>query len=383
LDPDKTLNIAENLLHEMGFKKFEKEKFGLMFSIQRTVNLCKGALIDTPSKIDKLLDEFGVDLFDMEREDYIKVICQVLRRCKEMRDCIDYADMIWFPYVYSMVPEKYDRVFIDEAQDLNPAQVHLALSLCKKTGRILACGDDRQVLYSWSGVEIDAVDILIKKLDAKVLPLSISYRCSKNIVKLAQEIVPDIEAAPNAKDGIIKYIKENNFLEQAKPGDFILSRVNAPLIYYCLALLRIGVPANIQGKDVGANLAYMIKKSEKTNVIDFLKWLDEWKASETARLRAKNRDPILISDKAACLETLCEGARSLDEVLDNIKSLFNDGDDSNRVILSSVHKAKGMERNRVFLLNWTLRRGLNQEESNIVYVAITRAKSELFVVDKK
>ena len=81
----------------------------------------------------------------------------------------------------------------------------------------------------------------------------------------------------------------------------------------------MGVPANIQGKDVGSNLAYMIKKSEKTTVPEFMKWLDNWKAAEIARLRAKNRDPILIMDKVACLETLCEGAHSLDEVLDNIE----------------------------------------------------------------
>lgn len=381
LDPDKSLHITEQLLHEQGFKKFEKEKFELAYSICRVVNLCKGALIDIPSKIDELLDEFGIDIFDMDRDVFIKTVCQVLRRCKELRDCLDYTDMIWYPYVFGMKPEQYDRVFIDELQDLSDAQLHFALSLCKKDGRILGVGDTEQVLYNWAGVKMNVIETLVEKLNARVLTLPISYRCAKNIVKLAQEIVPDIQAAPNAIDGKVEYIQEETFLEKVNPGDFILSRTNAPLIYHCLALLRMGVPANITGRDVGANLAYMIKKSETTTVLDFLKWVDEWKAIEIARLRAKNRDPILIMDKAACLETLCEGARSLDEVRDNIKKLFNDGDDSNRVILSSVHRAKGGERDRVFVLNNTLQRGKSKEADNIAYVAFTRAKKELYLVE--
>lgn len=383
LDPDKTVNIITSLLDGQGIKKHEKEGFETIISLARTISLCKGYLVDTPSKIDELMDRFEVDTCLLDnREDYIKSVCQILRKCKEEKRCIDFDDMVYFPYIFGIPVGKWDRVFIDETQDLNASQIHMALSACKKGGRILAVGDPKQSIYAFRGADSEAVDNVIKQLDAKVLPLSISYRCAKNIVKMAQEIVPDIESATYAEEGIIKHIPEEGFLLQAKPGDFILSRVNAPLIYYCLALLRMGVPANIQGKDVGANLAYMIKKSAKTTVVDFLQWLEMWKASEIARLRAKNRDPILVIDKAACLETLCEGATSLDEVKDNIKALFNDGDDSNRVILSSTHKAKGLERNRVFMLTWTYRRGMNREEDNLVYVAITRAKNELFLVKK-
>lgn len=382
LDPDKTLNLVQNILSEKGLKKFEKESFETAVSMCRAITLCKGYLIDIPSKIDVLLDKFDIDCCALEREDFIKTICQVLRKCKEEKMVIDFDDMVWFPFVYNIPVGKWDRVFVDETQDLNEAQLWMALSACKKNGRICAVGDDRQAIYGFRGADSEAIENIIKKLDAKTLPLSVSYRCATNIIKEAQEIVPDIEAATYANDGIIKHIPENSFLVEAKPGDFILSRVNAPLIYYCLALLRMGVSANIQGKDVGANLAYMIKKSEKTTVIDFLKWLDLWKASEIARLRAKNRDPILITDKALCLETLCEGATSLDEVKDNIKALFNDGDDTNRVILSSTHKSKGLERDRVFMLTWTYRRGLNREEDNLWYVAVTRAKNELFFVKK-
>lgn len=382
LDPDKTLNIVQALLTEKGIRKQEKEAWHTAISLCRTVSLCKGYLIDVPSKIDLMMDKFDIDTGELEREDFIKSTCQVLRKCKEERRCIDFDDMIWFPFIYNIPVGKWDRVFIDETQDLNEAQIHMALSACKKTGRIMAVGDDRQAIYGFRGADSDAVDNIIKKLDAKVLPLSVTYRCAKTIVKRAKEIVPDIECPITAKEGAIHYESDNDFLKKVQPGDFVLSRINAPLIYHCLTLLKMGVPANIQGKDVGANLSWMIKKSEKKTVDDFLEWLEDWKKMEVERLRKKNRDPIIITDKAACLEALCEGARSLDEVLDNIKELFNDGDDSTRVMFSTTHKAKGLERDRVFILCSTYRQGMNREEDNLWYVAVTRAKEHLFLVSK-
>jgi len=382
LDPDKTLNIIQNLLTGKGIKKQEKDSWPTTLSMLKLISLCKGYLIDIPSKMDLLMDKFDIDSCKLEREEFIKIACQVLRKGKEERRCIDFDDMIYFPYVYAMPVGKWDRVFIDETQDLNEAQIHMALSACKKDGRIMAVGDDRQAIYGFRGADSDAVDNVIKRLNAKVLPLSVTYRCAKIIVKRAQEIVPDIECPPTAKEGSILYEHEDDFLKKVRPGDFVLSRINAPLIYHCLTLLKMGVPANIQGKDVGANLTWMIKKSEKKTVSDFLNWLEEWKNTEIERLRKKNRDPIIIVDKAACLEALCEGAKSLDAVVDNIKELFNDGDDSSRVMFSTTHKAKGLERDRVFMLAKTYRPGMNKEEDNLIYVCITRAKSELIIVSK-
>lgn len=382
MDPNKTLNIIEATLHEKGFKKFDKSKFDLAFSLLQVVNLCKSSLVDTPSKIDEILDNFNVDVFDMDREDFIKTICQVLRKCKEIKNVIDYSEMIWFPFIFGLPFEKYDRVFLDEGQDCSPAQLHIALSSCKKDGRILACVDDKQVLYQFAGVNINAVEILIKRLNAKVLTLPISYRCAKNIVKCAQEIVPDIQHAPNAKDGEVKVVPEDSFLSMVKPGDFILSRVNAPLIYYCMELIVNKIPANIAGRDVGKGLAFLIKKSEAKKVDDFLIWLYKWQKQEMVRLEKKKRGLIVLSDRVACLENLCRNKRTTDEVLDSINELFSDADDNSIVVCSSIHRSKGLERDRVFLLDFTLRKDMSQTELNVEYVAKTRAKTSLFLVKK-
>lgn len=380
VDPNKGFNICQMVLEENGFKRYESKKFDLTQSLLQAVNLCKGSLIDTPSKIDLLMDQYDIDTFELDRGDFIKFVCQVLRKCKEERSCIDFSDMIWMPYVYAMNCPQYDRVFQDESQDTNPAQMHLALSALKKDGRYLAVCDDRQVLYSFAAVDINTVDILTKKLNAKKLPLPVSYRCAKSIVKLAQTIVPDIQAAPNAKEGIVRDVPEDIFLSLVKPGDFVLSRVNAPLIYYCMELIRNGVRANILGRDVSNGLIFLLKKSEAKSIDEFLVWLAKWKRDEIKRLEEKNRDPILILDKAACLENLCRGAKSIEQVKDNVKEMFSDEDKWNIVRLSSIHRSKGLQAERVFVLMNTLRRDGSQSEANIEYVAITRTISELYLV---
>lgn len=165
-----------------------------------------------------------------------------------------------------------------------------------------------------------------------------------------------------------------------KPGDFILSRINAPLISWCLTLLRNKIPANIQGRDLGKNLLTMIKSSKAKSVEDLLKWLENYRQKEIDRLVELKRDTAQLEDKVECLIALCDGADSVNAVKDNIEKLFHDGDDTNRVILSSTHKAKGMERDRVFILNKTYRPGKSVEEDNLVYVAQTRARKELYLV---
>jgi superfamily I DNA/RNA helicase len=78
---------------------------------------------------------------------------------------------------------------------------------------------------------------------------------------------------------------------------------------------------------------------------------------------------------------LCEDIETIKELTEKIKTIFND-DASNVVIFSSVHRAKGDETDNVFVLKDTLKQGYSEEEDKIVYVAITRSKSKLYMVSK-
>jgi len=74
----------------------------------------------------------------------------------------------------------------------------------------------------------------------------------------------------------------------------------------------------------------------------------------------------------------------------NIDALFSDNRDGSVLTLATVHKSKGLEWDRVFILDpklmpskyarqqWQL-----DQETNIHYVAITRARQELYYIDSE
>lgn len=360
-----------------------KDNFDVIQNICKTVDFCKATLTDTSSKIEELIDEQGIDYCEMEPKEFIRYVQQALGKCKEMTTQIDFNDMIWFCIVYNLNIGKYDNVFIDESQDLSRSQIELALSAVKKDGRVIAVLDNFQEIYSWRTGGSDVLDLLRKRLSPKELLLPICYRCPKKVVALAQEIVPDIIPYENAIDGEIIDINVNDLQKYAKPGSYVLSRINAPLIKHCLKFLKNGIPANMLGRDIGDGLSYLIKKSKKKRVDAFLKWLYDWAKSEKARIIAKYPKASLetVDDKVECMENLCEGATTLDDVKKNIDELFKDGVEEEIVLFSSIHKIKGKEQNIVFVLADTLR-SHSQEEKNIEYISYTRAKKVLYLVRK-
>ena len=85
------------------------------------------------------------------------------------------------------------------------------------------------------------------------------------------------------------------------------------------------------------------------------------------------------------LSALADGCVSVSEIYSRVNTLFADSEDGNTkgfVVCSSVHRAKGLEADRVFVLEETVRDD-NDEEANIAYVAYTRAKKHLTRVGER
>jgi DNA helicase II / ATP-dependent DNA helicase PcrA len=238
-----------------------------------------------------------------------------------------------------------------------------------------------QAIYGWINVDINTIFNVRDRLKAKVLPLPISYRCPKKVIELAKEFAPDIQAAPNAKEGEIRYIKESDLPKYVKPGDFVLSRSNAPLIKLCMLFFKLNIRSNIKGKDVADTLSFLIKLSRKKTVPSFLKWLEEWKNSEVERLTNKKKNISPVLDKYECLVKLSEGAVNLSDIESNIKKLFKNNDDENIVLLSNIHQCKGLQAKRVFILRKTFKPYKGQEEANLMYIALTRSQEYLIFVE--
>lgn len=382
LDTEKSFKIIKEFLEPYKSNKKAKDDYETIYEMRRCVSLCKSLIADTPDQIDEVLDNFGISNGSLDRETFIKVVIAVLGECKKRIETIDYDDMIYVCFALNLPIDKYDRVLIDEVQDLTAVQIYIATNACKKDGKIMAYGDHFQVLYAWNGADLDIIPKLQKKLNAKTLSLPISYRCAKNIVCEAQKIVPEIKFAPNAKDGKINYITDKELMYLVKPGDFVLSRTNAPLISICFDLWRNKIPASIKGKDIGSSLTALIKQSNKKTIKSLMVWLNNWVKEECERLKTKNRSISSVMDRYECLCVLAEGKENIQELFDTMKTLFENKEDG-VVHLSTVHGAKGLESNRVFFLKNTMVFGNDKQEKNIEYVAITRAKDELFIINNR
>jgi superfamily I DNA/RNA helicase len=239
-------------------------------------------------------------------------------------------------------------------------------------------------IYGFRGADSGALDRLKEQLNAVELGLKTTYRCGRAIVERAREYVPDFEAAPTVEEGVVRNCLPSEMIETATPGDFVLSRVNAPLMGVALGLIRRGVRARIRGREIGKGLVDIIKKLRVTTLADLDEALERYRGKEIGKL--SKRDPHLARTKIAQLQdnidtiaTLAETVASVDELTRKLDMLFNDEAGAASVMCSTVHKAKGLEADRVWILEDTLKRG-GQEELNICYVAYTRARKELCLV---
>ena len=310
------------------------------------------------------------------------------------RGTIDYDDMLYLPYVWGLQPRKCQWVFVDESQDLSPAQLDLVLKLRSPGGRMLFVGDERQAIFGFAGASSDSIKQIIARTSATVLPLSICYRCPSSHIKLAQEIVPSIEASVGAPEGIVESIPRSEIHKRIQEGDLVISRCTAPVVSLCIELIAKRIPARVRGRDIGKSLTAIVKdvaKHPDFTYDDFGIFLKEYEEKKVARLeQRKNAQSQIESlrDRIQGIQVCYEAfdVDSVDELCYEIESLFSDGRAS--VMLSTVHRAKGLENDRVFILQpqklpltWQDQQEWERtQENNLKYVALTRAKSALYFI---
>lgn len=398
IDTSKTFNIIRQLKEDSDLDiDIDKDNFGdllRMTSFAKNTGLTSG----DEDELAQLAEDLDVADYSMDEKEAAEIVSEVLAVSCEQTDVIDFDDMIWFPHIFGLRTKKYDVVFVDEAQDLNNIQMGLVSKMAsRKNSRILACGDDLQAIYQFRGAHHNALFEVVGDKRHDILSLPISYRCPKKVVEMAKAFAPDFEEYNLAPDGVVSNTVYPLMLNEVKPGDFVLGRTNAPLVKTCMALLAKGVPANMAGRDIGRGLMKIVKKSKKKDIRMFLHWLDEYLDKEKARLIAKDKKYKIpaVEDKVEVLQVIAYNVDTTNELIQKIEKLFSDDDARSKVICSTVHKAKGLERPRVWVLqdsfdyirakfvdgeNVVDSAAAQRVEDNIYYVAITRAQQELYIV---
>jgi DNA helicase II / ATP-dependent DNA helicase PcrA len=362
--------------------------------MRHLVSLAKAILLDTgdPLSIAEACERYGIDMMGGDQQ-FMALLPVFMDKSKEDTTVVDFDDMIWLPLILNLELTKFDWVFIDEAQDMNASQIELIKRIVKPgTGRIIAVGDRKQSLYGFRGADTDAIPRLIRELDATILPLSISYRCPVSHVAAAKMIVPQLESAPHAKEGKIEHITEKAFEEMLAPGDMVMCRTNAPLVGPAFRVIRRGIKACIRGRDIGAALVNMIDKFQTESRSNFHILLEEYFQKESERLLRNHKEMqvMALTDKVETLMLISDDCVTdeVQELRDKLLAIFSD--EITAVVFSSVHRAKGLEANRTFILRPDLmphpraeQDWEKEQETNVMYVAMTRSKDELYYVDKE
>lgn len=420
---DKTKTICEYLSEQ------ENDVYNVeLYAIAKLVSLAKQAAFGFFKEIDDIHDWFelaeyhGVnDLIDFPLADVVSASQTVLKRSiQNDKKAIDFDDMILAPLVHDLHLWPKDWVLIDEAQDTNPARRALAFKMIRpKTGRLIAVGDDRQAIYGFTGADHNSLDIIARELDSAVLPLTVTYRCPKAVVKEANRLVPDLEAHESAPAGTVRaisavWVSEQQpgqpiwdgeskpwFLEE-KPTveDAVLCRNTRPLIECAYSMLRNGMGCRVEGREIGEGLIKLATRWKRIETLGHLgEKLDEYKEREIQKWTAKGKEERAqaAEDKVEALQVLIGALverklMRVEDLVQEIRGLFGDtkpGEKPRVVTLSTIHKAKGREWKRVYLLAraetlpspWARKDWQKLQEENLEYVAITRAMEELVYVD--
>ena len=355
------------------------------------------------------------------KEDTLRnLLPQALRDCATEVSRMDFDDMIWMPVVHNLRPSQYDLLVVDERQDLNAAQ----MVLLQRSGHRLICvGDRNQSIYGFSGASpaaFDEMDTWMDNNGGRInLPLLETRRCPKAVVRLLNTINPDLVALPDAPEGFLQgygrsadsvgppalwsdLLGDTNSTEGIPalssrkntlgPGDMVLCRLNAPLVQMAYKLVRRNIRCRIQGRKFGQGLQGMIRKSKADNIPALVRWVEDHRSKEGNRI-SQSKYPSeaklqALNEKCDCLLFLTEGMDNIGQLVSRIENLFSDTQGEGEVLLSSVHRGKGLEANRVFILApekmplvWEgMQPWERVAERNIQFVAWSRTKSDLIFV---
>lgn len=308
---------------------------------------------------------------------------------------IDFADMIYLPVIDPNITlNKFDYVFLDEAQDLNNCQRELVEKIIRaNTGRLIAVGDIYQSIYSFAGSSIDSFQKLQKRENTITLPLDVSYRCPKEVVRKAQTVCDSITYFEGSEEGMVR----DGHADEIREGDLVICRNTRPLVSLYFYLIEQGISSRVIGKDIETGLIQLATRCNSNSFEIFNKKLQ----NEIGNLVIELKDLgikivtdhpryIALSEKVQVLIIIFRRLERGENLIDRLKLMFSP--DSNAVKLMTIHRSKGLEAKRVFLIErFNKKRLIPSEyaiqdheiiqERNLSFVAYTRSKKDLILVN--
>jgi len=358
-------------------------------TMEKMVDLMRLNLVFDDLAVLELMEKHNVPLVKYKNRNFLEDCLEVVHMCIEDRRHFDFTDMVFIPALNDNLHiNKFQYVFIDECQDLNNAQQAVTGKMLDANSRFIAVGDRNQAIYGFAGADHESFEHFANSPNTVSLPLSICYRCGKNIVEKAKLIVPHIEAWDEAEDGLVAA----KSWQEVQDGDWVLCRNVRPLVLMCLKLIREGRKAHVRGKDIGKSIIKLIKSTKQDNKKMCYYIFQRYIEDQTLLLLDygvkepdKHSSVIELREILALVTYIGEECRDVTEIIEKLESIFTD-EVQEGIQMMTMHKSKGLETPRVMIIcpelipsPFAIKEWQRGQERNLQYVAYTRAKSELFI----
>lgn len=325
-------------------------------------------LMDT----DAFLEHLDENLFSWQEDMLIDVSTKSINMAQQGE--IDYDDQILMPTCFQGQFPSYPLVLVDEAQDLSALNHAMLRKLVRK--RVIAVGDECQSIYGFRGAHQNSMDLLRNTFDMRPLTLSISFRCPQAVVREARARAPMMQWPEWAREGSVRRLEDWG-IDDLPEECTVLCRNNAPLFSMAIEFLKAGRYPELVGNDIGKGLIKILEKQGKGDVPkeQLLMGLEAWR--DERQKKAKDEEAkAKVYDQWQCLVVFAEQGRNLGDAIAYAKHLLAV---AGPVKMMTIHKAKGLEWDNVFILDEHLIRDTGQDR-NLRYVGQTRSKENLTYV---
>lgn len=384
------------------------QKAALIKAFSQLTELVKFTLSTKTDHTDhqSILNMIDRHSLDIQTHEMLPMITAIVTEGVELvrtNRALSFEDMICCPTLLGCKFPHYDWVLVDEAQDLNAAQLELVMQF-GANGKCMAFGDRRQAIMGWAGAMSDGMDKFKSVMNARELPLNVCYRCAHNILELARCLNPDIMDRPGVDEGVVACTTKQEVAMQAMPGDYVLCRLTAPLVSMCIGFIKIGKAARVKGKDIGKKLVdiydAIASMAEDSSIDSFISAFSDFRLEEEQRAMKKKLTPAKVAamtDEHDCISAIASyiaeknptGVTPHRDIRNQILNLFDDEITKDFVMLCTIHRSKGLEAKRIFIIDFhkmPFKFGNKEtsadqylQEINLIYVAVTRAMNELYI----
>ncbi len=308
------------------------------------------------------------------------------------------------------------HLLVDEVQDVDRAQLRLALLLAAPANRILLVGDDDQSIYGWRLADVRRV----LRLDASLpglrrIDLEVNYRCPRAVVERAVRLVEhngerfakrirardeapgSLTLAPDAADDPVRLERAMRTWPTDDSTRAVLARTNRELIPAVVVALAEGLPFRAARIELPLEDPHLDGLLARAAELAALAAAGEPLLVTLGRLRGDATDPAEAAAAAALLAwapPYPDLATFTAAVVAARARLAELRRDDAPLTLSTAHATKGLEFDHVIILGMESARFPSakavegaadparayEEERRLAYVAWTRARRSLTIL---